>query len=249
MITIYIINTKFKLDTFPIQSMSKVSVKKIHDIDLIQKINELSKIANNDRSDMKDIKVAIHEMRTIVNHAGLIFQTVQDVFHKTFSKLSKKINRLNSEIDEEEFSENWMKFMHKSYEVNHDDDFESKSGIIDPSIAHIPVTSNLIIHQNSWLKFDLPETITICIGKNLSITTTLTEIKELTFDYSPDILKLKNKYSRHIGPIASLDMDIERLKNHPILFKIEQNKIKSHIVYNLLLYLLLNNTRPKKDSS
>jgi hypothetical protein len=169
--------------------MSKVSIKKIRDIDLVQKITELSKIANNERSDIKDIKVAIHEMRTIVNHAGLIFQTVQDVFNKTFSKLSLKINRLNDEADEDEFSEKWMKFMHKTYEVNHDDAFESKSNIIDTSIVQIPLTPNTSIYQNTWLKFDPPETISICIGKNLSIRTTLTELKELAFDYCFGILQ------------------------------------------------------------
>lgn len=223
--------------------MNKVSIKKIRDIDLISKITELSKIANNERSDMKDIKVAIHEMRTIVNHAGLIFQTVQNIFNKTFSKLSDKINRLNNEDDEDEFSENWIKFMHKSYEVNTDEvfDMDSKSNITDPSIVQIPLTPNLTIHQNSWLKFSLPETIVLHLGKNLSISTTLTELKELAFDYSPDILKQKNKKLRHVGPIALLDMDVTRLKQHPLLFKIEQNKIKSHIVYNLLLYLALSN--------
>jgi len=206
------------------------SIKQLHDIDLINKITELSKVANNENSSINDIKKSISEMRTIVNHTGLIFQTAQNIFNKTFDSLSNIIDKLNDSEDElAEYSNEWIKFMHQSYS-NIDEKFELDS-------PKIMITENLGIKKVDWIK---NENNKICVKINdIVISIPWSDIRDLTFDYSPDLLRKKFKNSRHIGPISSLENDITRIKNHPLLFKIEQNKIKSHIVYNLLLYLLL----------
>lgn len=216
--------------------MNKLSIKKVYDTDLIGKITELSKIVNNEDSDVKEIKNAISEMKTIVNHAGLIFQTTQDIFNKTFKNLSSKVDKLNNEIDDDEYSATRIKFMHKTYELKVEN--ESDLSIIDHDVSKIELTPILKIPQTTWLKIVHPETITLCLGR-LIITTTMDELKKITFDYSSNILKPTHKNRRHLGPLQSLDNDVIRLRNHPDLFRIEQNKIKSHIVYNLLLYLAL----------
>lgn len=213
--------------------MSKIrSVKVIKDTDLVGKINELSKIANNKHASIEDVKNSINEMRTIVNHAGLIFQTTQEIFNKTFLILSNKINKLNEDTEENEYSEEWVKFMHKTYEIDNED-------FNDPYVKKISLTDTLFVSQTDWLKMDA-SSIVLRIGSDIQLKVTIDEIKELTFEYSSDILKPRNKNKRHLGPIDLLDLDIARLMRHPTLFKIEQNKIKSHIVYNLLLWLLLS---------
>ena len=214
--------------------MSKLrSVKVIKDTDLVGKINELSKIANNKHASIEDVKNSINEMRTIVNHAGLIFQTAQEIFNKTFSSLSNKINKLNEETEEDEYSEEWVKFMHKTYEIDNED-------FNDPYVKKILLTDTLFVSQTDWLKMD-ESSIVLRIGSDIQLKVTIDEIKELTFEYSSDILKPRNKNKRHLGPIDLLDLDIARLMRHPTLFKIEQNKIKSHIVYNTYssLYIYL----------
>lgn len=218
--------------------MNKIrSVKVIKDTDLIGKINELSKIANNKHASIEDVKNSINEMRTIVNHTGLIFQTAQEVFNKTFSNLSKKINKLNEDTEENEYSEEWIKFMHKTYEIDNED-------FNDPYAKKIPLTDTLFISQTDWLKMN-NESIVLRIGSDIQLKVTIDDIKDLTFEYSSDILKPRNKDKRHLGPIDLLDLDIARLMRHPTLFKIEQNKIKSHIVYNTLLWLLLSKIEKK----
>ena len=213
--------------------MSKIrSVKVIKDTDLVGKINELSKVANNKHASIEDVKNSINEMRTIVNHAGLIFQTAQEIFNKTFSSLSNKINKLNEDTEENEYSEEWVKFMHKTYEIDNED-------FNDPYVKKISLTDTLFVSQTDWLKMDA-SSIVLRIGSDIQLKVTIDEIKELTFEYSSDILKPRNKNKRHLGPIDLLDLDIARLLRHPTLFKIEQNKIKSHIVYNTLLWLLLS---------
>lgn len=215
--------------------MSKINIKKIHDVDLINKITILSKIVNDEDSDVKEVKNAINEMRTIVNHAGLIFQTTQDIFNKTFKTLSTKIEKLNEEIHDDEYSTTRIDFLHKMYELKVDDHFDSLT-----KAEEIKITDNLSIPQRSWLQFKNPDTICLYLGKTIVMSTTLTNIKQLSFNYSPDILKPLHKKYRHIAPLQSLYMDLKRLENNPELFKIEQNKIKSHIIYNILLYLLLD---------
>jgi hypothetical protein len=213
--------------------MNKIRlVKVIKDTDLVGKINELSKIANNKHASIEDVKNSINEMRTIVNHAGLIFQTTQEIFNKTFSDLSNKINKLNEDTEEDEYSEEWVKFMHKTYEIDNED-------FNDPYVKKISLTDTLFVSQTDWLKMD-ESSIVLRIGSDIQLKVTIDEIKELTFEYSSDILKPRNKNKRHLGPIDLLDLDIARLMRHPTLFKIEQNKIKSHIVYNTLLWLLLS---------
>ena len=226
--------------------MSKIrSVKVIKDTDLVGKINELSKIANNKHASIEDVKNSINEMRTIVNHAGLIFQTTQEIFNKTFASLSNKINKLNEDTEGNEYSEEWVKFMHKTYEIDNED-------FNDPYVKKISLTDTLFVSQTDWLKMDNgckhpakdlkdhASSILLKIGSDIQLKVTIDEIKELTFEYSSDILKPRNKNKRHLGPIDLLDLDIARLMRHPTLFKIEQNKIKSHIVYNTLLWLLLS---------
>ena len=218
--------------------MNKIrSVKVIKDTDLICKINELSKIANNKHASIEDVKNSINEMRTIVNHTGLIFQTAQEVFNKTFSNLSKKINKLNEDTEENEYSEEWIKFMHKTYEIDNED-------FNDPYMKKILLSDKLFVSQTDWLKTD-NSYIVLRIGSDIQLKVTIDDIKDLTFEYSSDILKPRNKDKRHLGPIDLLDLDIARLMRHPTLFKIEQNKIKSHIVYNTLLWLLLSKIEKK----
>lgn len=218
--------------------MNKIrSVKVIKDTDLIGKINELSKIANNKHASIEDVKNSINEMRTIVNHTGLIFQTAQEVFNKTFSNLSKKINKLNEDTEENEYSEEWIKFMHKTYEIDNED-------FNDPYMKKILLSDKLFVSQTDWLKTD-NSYIVLRIGSDIQLKVTIDDIKDLTFEYSSDILKPRNKDKRHLGPIDLLDLDIARLMRHPTLFKIEQNKIKSHIVYNTLLWLLLSKIEKK----
>ncbi len=211
-----------------------MNIKKTQDTDLINKITQLSHITNNENSSIKDIKNAVSEMRAIVNHTGLIFQTVQDIFNRTVNNLSVKIDHFNNEDDE--YSLKWVKFMHKTYELK---SIDNDISIIDNNVNLIPLTEKISIPQTSWLKFEAPDVLILHIG-NSTIRTTISELKQLTFDYSSNICKTSHKKLRHIGPLNSLELDIKRLRNHPELFKIEQNKIKSHIIYNLLLYLALN---------
>lgn len=211
-----------------------MNLKKTQDTDLVNKITQLSHIANNENSSIKDIKHAVSEMRAIVNHTGLIFQTVQDIFNKTINNLSVKIDHFND--DDEEYSSMWIKFMHKIYELK---SIDNDISIIDNNVHLIPLTEKISIPQTSWLKFEAPDVLILHVG-NSTIRTTLSELKQLTFDYSPNICKTSHKKLRHVGPLSLLELDIKRLRNHPELFKIEKNKIKSHIIYNLLLYLALN---------
>lgn len=201
-----------------------------YDGDIVYQLNKLSRIVNDEKSSITDIKKSIVEMRSLVNYSGLIFQTSQEIFNNAFNNLSKNIRGLNTN-ESEEFSNKWIDFMHQKYKI---DNPEQKY----ENATDIKLTDTLSIPQPNYIAYK-NELFNLSIG-DISLSTTLNDIQKLSFDYSPNIIKHHTKKLRHIGPLASLDTDFARLLNHPLLFKIEHNKIKSHIIYNLLLHLLFS---------
>lgn len=201
-----------------------------YDGDIIRQLDKLSRIVNDEKSSITDIKKSIVEMRSLVNYSGLIFQSAQEIFNKTFHGLSNSIKYLSADCNDE-FSNKWIDFMHQKYKIdNPEQKYENPNDI--------KLTDTLTIQQPSFIAHK-DNLFSVNLG-NHSISTTLDDIQKLSFDYSPNIIKHQTKKLRHVGPLNTLDTDFARLLNHPSLFKIEHNKIKSHIVYHLLLHLLFS---------
>jgi hypothetical protein len=200
---------------------------------LLSKINIIDAKINDPTSTLSDIKQYILEMKTIVRHAKLVYYKSQEILDNNIKLLKAKINNMTNEDDEEEYSADWIEFMHKEYIVDEKDDdilFQDQKEIIK-------ITKNLSIKDNTLITVD-DDKISLKLHQ-LMLTTCMSEIENLSFEYSPDIIKQKNKNKRHLGPIKTLESDLARLEKHKTLFKEEKNKIKNHIVYNILLYLLL----------
>lgn len=202
-------------------------------VDIVASLELIDAKINDPMTNLIDIKRYVSEMRSLVNHAKVIYYKANEMLNKNMDVLEDKIYEITD--DKEEYSSNWLEFMHKEYHI----DDENKDFIFyEHDEKKIKLTKNLSVLENSYIKIE-DDHINFKIH-NLSLTTTLNELENIVFDYTPDILRPKNKAKRHLGPIKSLETDLARVKNHKIILSEEKNKIKNHIIYNILLYLLLD---------
>lgn len=215
--------------------MSKQTYQ-LKSFDLLPKLHQINEQINDPNASLNEIKQYITEMRAIVNHAKLIYHKAEEMLNDNTHNLEIKIADITNEDNEEEYSSSWVNFMHKNYiiETNEDNDPQFVQQCQDNKIT---LTPSLSVRETSFISMSGGK-ITLKLH-HLNFTTTVQEIEKLVFEYSPDIIKSKNKNKRHLGPLISLDSDLARLESHRILFKEEKNKIKNHIIYNILLYLLL----------
>lgn len=216
---------------------NKRYIPSTNSVDLLSKIEEIDFKINDPSSTLIDIKRYISEMRSIVEHARLIYYKTTNILNENISKLEEKINEITNEKNVEEYSNNWLKFMHKEYTVNADTEFEINNEFAQESNDKIKLKNTLIIRKNNLLTFE-DDNITLKLNQ-LTLATTFQEIENLIFEYSPDIIKNKNKNKRHLGSFKTLESDISRLERHKTLLDEEKNKVKNHIIYSILLYLLL----------
>ena len=207
-------------------------------IDLLPKIYQINEKINDPLTTLNDIKRYIAEMRSIVDHAKLIYYKAEEILNDNMHNLEKKVIEITNEDNEEEYSTDWVNFMHKEYSIENSDREDELNFVQQNQRNRIKLTKALYVKENSFISINDQNEITLKLH-HLTLTTSISEIEKIIFEYSPDIIKYKNKSKRHIGPLKSLETDLARLESHRILFKEEKNKIKNHIIYNTLLYLLL----------
>lgn len=215
-----------------------LKIKKMRSSDIPAKIEQLDKIINDSNTSLDAIKIAVRELRAIVNHTHLIYNTSRDMLERNIDKLNEKIYDISNASDEDEYGQAWIKFMNKQYDI---DDIKSGITCAENTPPYIEIFPNLKIKPNNIIKID-GNNITCTISSDLILTTTKMEIENIIFEYSSDIIRDKNKKKRHIGPVNKLSVDLPRLVNNKLLFKEEKNKIKTSIIYNIILYLLLSDT-------
>lgn len=204
-------------------------------VDLIAQITLINGQINRPDVSMVDIQNGISNMRSIVNHASLIYCKVNTILNENLYKLRQKLEEITAHKDEDEYSSKWADFMHRKYAIcDKKDDVEFQS-----CASKIKLTQNLSIDADSLITFE-NNYITLNMG-GICIRSTMKELEDIIFEYSPDILRKKNKNKRHLGNLKTLENDLSKLERHKVLFRDECNKINVSIIYNVILYLLLNN--------
>ena len=204
-------------------------------VNIIEQINRINVQINNPDVTLSDIQKGISDMRSIVDHANLIYCKANEILNENLLKLKQKLEDITGDNGEDEYSSKWVDFMHKKYEIcdsKHDEvEFQSCAN-------KIKLTPNLSINTNNLITFENGH---ITLNMNgICIKSTIKELEEMNLEYSSDILKKKNKNKRHLGTLKTLENDLCKLERHKVLFHEELNKVNTGIIYNVILYLLLN---------
>ena len=193
---------------------------------MIDKLCELSLVITEKSATIDIIQQSYSEIQKIVNHIDILNTRANEILINTTDVLEKKISEVES-AEVEEYSTAWLNFMYNKSDINTD------------HINKIKLTKNTSVNETSFIKSIDNEIVLKLPG--IEIKTTVNSIENLPLNYSPDIIRYKNKSKRHIGPLISLDSDIERLKNHPALLEEEKNRIQTSLIYNMCLLLALSN--------
>jgi hypothetical protein len=90
-------------------------------IDLLPKIYQINEKINDPLTTLNDIKRYIAEMRSIVDHAKLIYYKAEEILNDNMHNLEKKVIEITNEDNEEEYSTDWVNFMHKEYSIENSD--------------------------------------------------------------------------------------------------------------------------------
>ncbi len=204
-----------------------MNLTKLNNTDLISKINEIDEKINDPSATLTEIGRYISEMKTIVRHAKLIYNKTKEILDSNIKTIENKINDVT---DEDEYSNEWLKFMHNPYKITQSLTFENNNN-------KIKLTQNLLVDETSFITFNEGE-ISLKLN-HIKLTSNIEQLNNIKFDFSPDLIRGKNKNKRHLGPLKTLEFDLQRLRQHKQLFIEEKEKIKNNIIYHVLLYLLI----------
>jgi len=207
----------------------------IKSVDVLPQIEKLNQIINDKKTPLDETRKSFSEMRLLVNHAKLLHTQAKKILDRNLETINFKVKELSKDTDNE-YSSSWLKFVNKPYSIAPaTDDFE----FVDNS-SNIKLTSLLDVKSNDFIRNEPGGVIALNIPGLKTMVTSILEIENLSHNYSPNIYSHSKKDFRHLGPLQTLESDLNRLRNHEILFKEEKNKIKTAIIYNILLYILLD---------
>jgi hypothetical protein len=207
----------------------------IKSVEATLRIEKLNDIINDKKTSLDDIRKCLSEMRLLVNHLKLIYNQSKKILDNNLDLINFKLTDISKEI-ENEYSSSWIAFINKKYSITNNEDAK----FIDNS-QNIKLAPNIEIKPTDFLKIETPNIIKLSLSPDINLETSLLEIENFSNNYSPNIRSITKKNFRHIGPLKTLDIDLKRLCNHKTLLKEEKNKIKTSIIYNLILYFLVEN--------
>lgn len=207
----------------------------IKSVDAVSRIEKLNNIINDKKTSIDEIRKCFSEMRLLVNHLKLLYNQSKNILESNIDLINFKVTDISKEI-ENEYSSSWLKFVNKNYSISNNEDVK----FIDNS-QNIKLAPNIELKPTDFLKIETPNIIKLSLASGINLETSFLEIENCPHNYTPNIRSLTKKNFRHIGPLKTLETDLKRLCNNKSLLKEEKNKIKTTIIYNILLYLLIEN--------